>query len=80
MSRFFSYANRQFSGVLMLAWLSFTPAFASPAPEPQPSGVAMIGNVAFVDHLLNLPADFAVMREQHIPMMIFIAIKWTIAF
>ncbi len=35
------------------------------------SGVEMVGNVAFVDHLINLPADFAVMREKKIPMLIF---------
>ncbi len=57
--------------VLLLTLFGSAAALAEPAPEPQSSGVAMIGNVAFVDHLLNLPADFAVMREKHIPMMIF---------
>ncbi|MHB1230413.1 MAG: thioredoxin family protein [Halothiobacillus sp.] len=56
--------------VLLFAQFSGLPAQAS-APEGGDGGVVMIGKVAFVDHLLNLPADFAVMREKHIPMMIF---------
>lgn len=45
---------------------SVSVATANPMDTPE-----RIGSVAFVDHLTNLPADFAVMREKKIPMLIF---------
>lgn len=61
----------------LLAALTFLMIFIVGAPvqantnASDTGGVEMVGNVAFVDHLLNLPADLAVMREKKIPMMIF---------
>lgn len=68
-------AGRTILAVLLLftAYLvgAITPSHAADNTSNNPSGVEMVGNVAFVDQLTNLPADFAVMREKKIPMMIF---------
>lgn len=57
---------------LIAALVIGAPVYAEAMANPEPnSGVEMVGNVAYVDHLTNLPADFAVMREKKIPMMIF---------
>ncbi len=37
----------------------------------EPDTPLRIGSVAFVDHLTDLPADLAVMRQKKIPMLIF---------
>lgn len=65
--------QRFISFVLLLAACFIgAPAYADASNSSHSdSGVEMIGNVAYVDHLTNLPADFAVMREKKIPMMIF---------
>ncbi len=55
----------------LLVLFAGAPAQADTLPAAHSSGVEMVGNVAFVDHLTNLPADFAVMREKKIPMLIF---------
>jgi thioredoxin-related protein len=65
--------RRRFSlMLLMTAFFIAAPVYAvAPNGADSDSGVEMVGNVAYVDHLTDLPADFAVMREKKIPMMIF---------
>ena len=63
---------------LALGILGFLAAILSPALVAQAAPLAStggsperVGSVAFVDHLSNFPADFAVMREKKIPMLLF---------